>query len=308
MTDSRIDGFSVMLNCLLIAMAALFVFEIEPFGKVEAGTLSATTELSREKTSLSCDAAAPLPSSITDYVTFADTCLFRSDSGFTTLDGDVLMMFQRLNDLRTEQGLSKLKWHAGAAEAARLHAVDMLNRKYFAHKSPEGLGHADRMRRIDRDGVFGASGENLAYYGAGWPDDYSSLRLQTQLEDSPPHYRVMLTPDYTHVGAAVVKKDNVYMAVQVFISTYGDLSHDWPERVSPNDEFLLPENIGGHTIGGWRLMTPDNKEIARADNRKVTIPSTEADQIELVVLAAESNAYFIRMNAPVSDLDTSEPN
>ncbi len=308
MTNSRLDGFSVMLNCLLITLFGLLIFEIEPFGKVEAGTLTVSHTLPGETTQFACDANEPLPSSIEKYVTYANYCLLHSDPSVSVLDGDVLMMFHRLNEMRETRNLPPLKWHAGAAETARLHAIDMLERQYFDHSTPEGLKSVDRMRRLDRDEVFSISGENLAYYATGWPDSYSSLTLQSQLERSPSHFKAMLDPEFTHAGAAIVKKGNVYIAVQVFLASEGQLPHEWPTVVSPGEEFLLPEKIGERVIGGWRLITPGNQIAAEGYDRRVKIPSFFSDRLRLVVLGEESRTSYILLNAPVADLKSAASN
>ena len=54
-----------------------------------------------------CDKLANLPTRIEDYLDFAEQCLDEAPKGMELLDGDVLVMFHRLNDVRAENGLSK---------------------------------------------------------------------------------------------------------------------------------------------------------------------------------------------------------
>lgn len=304
MTFSRIDGISVALNCLLISLLALLVFEVYPFGKVEAGTLAVSSTRPAETEIPVCNPSTPLPTAVSDYVAYTSQCLLHDDS-VTLLDGDVLMMFHRLNEVRRDHDLPDLKWHSGAAEVARLHAIDMVKRGYFAHQTPEGLKSSDRLRRIDRDEVFGVTGENLAYYGAGWPDDYTSTRLQQQLEGSPSHFKAMINSDFTHAGAAIVRRGNIYMAVQVFLASEGQLPQQWPMVISPGDVFDLPDRVGQRAVGGWRLVTPDNRVVAKAYDKKVRVPATATDRLRLVVLGEDSPSAFILLNAPAADLKPS---
>lgn len=52
-----------------------------------------------------------------------------------------------VNDERTRRGLQPLEHTPKIRLIARSHSEDMAARDYFGHKSPEGLGPADRGRR-----------------------------------------------------------------------------------------------------------------------------------------------------------------
>ena len=53
-----------------------------------------------------------------------------------------------VNDQRARRGLQPLEQNEKIRLIARLHSEDMAARDYFGHKSPEGLGPADRGRRV----------------------------------------------------------------------------------------------------------------------------------------------------------------
>jgi uncharacterized protein YkwD len=249
-----------------------------------------------------CDKLANLPTRIEDYLDFAEQCLDEAPKGMELLDGDVLVMFHRLNDVRAENGLSKLVWHKGAAKTARLQAIDMMRRNYFAHVNPEGLRNEDRLRRTQRDEVFGVSGENLAWYKDGWPESYSGETLQTNLEASPSHFNAMINPDYTHAGAAIVRNGNVYMGVQVFLTAEGSLEDIWPTALVPGETLDLPELMAGKAVAGWRLQDDNGRILAKAYDRRVVVPDTHSGPVELIVLVARSRTSFVLLNGPSADL------
>lgn len=58
---------------------------------------------------------------------------------------------QLINDERARSGLQPLEHTQNIRLIARSHSEDMAARGYFGHKSPEGLGPADRGRREGRD-------------------------------------------------------------------------------------------------------------------------------------------------------------
>src|SRR5438067_1954846 len=69
-------------------------------------------------------------------------------------------MLELLNDERRKAGLRLLARDPAIDEVARAHSIDMLQRGYFAHETPEGLSPFDRMRTSGAQ--FVVAGENLA--------------------------------------------------------------------------------------------------------------------------------------------------
>lgn len=292
------------LSRLLTILTCLIIFRMEPAALAE--TDGAAPSDPGDYTILfadSCNADQPIPDAIPDYVDFADSCLLNGDTEISSLEDDTRIMFQRMNDVRVRNGLTPLIWHDGAAEVSRIHGTDMLRRDYFAHRSPEGLSGTDRLRRFDRDEVFSVSAENLAYFGDGRPSSYNSLTLQNQLEQSPSHFKNMLSPEYTHFGAAIVKQGNVYIAVQMFLASEGQLDEDWPARLQVGYAYDLPELIGDKPVGGWQLQTDRGLVITKAYDRHIEIPPSEAGRVKLVILGEVSSSEYLLLNGPVSDLD-----
>ena len=55
-------------------------------------------------------------------------------------------IFSLINQERAENGLPPLLWDAGAANVARAHSLDMVQKNYFSHINLEGRRPSDRMR------------------------------------------------------------------------------------------------------------------------------------------------------------------
>jgi len=124
--------------------------------------------------------------------------------------------YVRANRARAERGLPRLDMRLDLIELARMHALDMAERDYFSHDSPEGVGPGDRARR---EGVsFRVFAENLAR--VRYARDPAALAVKGWLA-SPGHRRNLLDERghgyrYTGVGAARAP-DGTVLISQVFL-------------------------------------------------------------------------------------------
>jgi len=101
-----------------------------------------------------------------------------------------------VNHTRSQQGRTALALDPLRQEAAREHSLDMYQRHYFSHLTPDGKSPFDRMRA--HHAHFVTAGENIAFA----PDvdqAYQSLLA------SPDHRANMLNPDFKCVGLGVSK-------------------------------------------------------------------------------------------------------
>ena len=115
------------------------------------------------------------------------------------------------NEARRAEGLSELAWDDAAYRAARGHALDMLERGYFDHVTPEGVGPAERMWAA---GVLEVMvGENLAFF-ENLPAEEAAARVVEGWLDSPPHRANLLNPEFTHVGIAFEQQGGRIAVVQ----------------------------------------------------------------------------------------------
>lgn len=138
------------------------------------------------------------------------------------------LMFARVNQARQEQlpkwlGRGALRWHPGAAAVARAHAADMLNRRYVAHVTPEGITAG---QRLDRAGIsYLACGENIGVvYGPASSGPGGVETIHRAFMDQPKrlnnHRANVLNPVWTHVGTgAAYAPEGQLVIVQVFVAT-----------------------------------------------------------------------------------------
>jgi uncharacterized protein YkwD len=98
-----------------------------------------------------------------------------------------------LNQIRQQNGLSRLAFSAPLRNAARAHSADMLQRSFFDHNSPTETWDA----RIARYLKAPLTGENIAM-GSGSLATPASI--VTQWMQSPPHRAIILTADLHRVG------------------------------------------------------------------------------------------------------------
>ena len=70
-------------------------------------------------------------------------------------------VYELVNKVRAQYGLSQLKWADDLAAVARAHSRDMINRKFFSHDNPDGLSPFDRMKAAGIS--YRTAAENIAY-------------------------------------------------------------------------------------------------------------------------------------------------
>ncbi|HEX6349290.1 MAG TPA: CAP domain-containing protein [Candidatus Dormibacteraeota bacterium] len=105
-------------------------------------------------------------------------------------------MLQLVNKTRAEGGFKALSLDPLLQEAAREHSLDMYQRHYFSHLTPDGKSPFDRMRA--HGAHFVTAGENIAFA----PDvdqAYQSLLA------SPDHRANLLNPDFRCIGIGVYR-------------------------------------------------------------------------------------------------------
>ena len=125
------------------------------------------------------------------------------------------------NAARRRQRRAALSWDADVADVARRHAADMLRHRYFDHKSRDGRGIGDRLKRA---GVrWQRCGENL--YGQPTLSRFDDRQMRafgaaavvTWLR-SRGHRQNLLAAQFVRVGVGVVASSNHVIAVQVFVA------------------------------------------------------------------------------------------
>lgn len=111
-------------------------------------------------------------------------------------DPDVEQFVQLMNLHRQSVGCEPLGWNPVAAEVARDHSQDMIDRSFFAHDNPDGHSPFDRMASAGL--TYSRAAENIAY---GYPT--ADAVLQGWL-DSPGHRRNIENCSLTEHGVGLV--------------------------------------------------------------------------------------------------------
>jgi len=108
-----------------------------------------------------------------------------------------------LNKQRKAHGRRALKANRRLARAARRHARDMVERKYFSHTAPGGVSFVDRIMRQDYvdPGQGWTLGENLAWGSYQLATPKAIVRSWM---NSPGHRANILNPRFREIGIGVV--------------------------------------------------------------------------------------------------------
>ncbi|MDX1662556.1 MAG: CAP domain-containing protein [Candidatus Promineifilaceae bacterium] len=156
-----------------------------------------------------------------------------------------LYMTELINEARAAEGLAPVIWDPVAAEVARQHARDMIERDYFGHRNLEGYGPD---LRYGLAGGEHAVQENLYAFVrlgegrlpfASWADLVQTAHHE--LMASPGHRQNILNPAHTHVGIGVVYDEEAgeLRLAQEFTNQYVTLTEPLPAIVEPGDSFTL---------------------------------------------------------------------
>ncbi|MEM7414647.1 MAG: CAP domain-containing protein [Gemmatimonadota bacterium] len=109
---------------------------------------------------------------------------------------DVEQFVQLMNAHRQSVGCEPLGWNPVAADVAREHSQDMIDRSYFAHDNPDGHSPFDRMASAGL--TYSRAAENIAY---GYPT--AEAVLDGWL-NSPGHRRNIENCNLTEHGVGLV--------------------------------------------------------------------------------------------------------
>ena len=121
-------------------------------------------------------------------------------------------IFQAINQVRQENKLPPLKWHAKIAEVAQSHSRRMATKRFFSHEDPQ-FGGPDN--RLSAAGIaWRLCGENIfEEYGEADPVR-SAVRGWMQ---SSGHRKNILTRGFTHTGIGLARgRDGSYTITQMF--------------------------------------------------------------------------------------------
>ena len=120
-------------------------------------------------------------------------------------------MLDLLNGARKQGGLPAVTMDPLLQKSARQHSLDMFERAYFSHLTPE---HKTPFDRIKAAGVkFVAAGENIAFAA-------NVDQAESSLMDSADHRANILSPDFKRVGIGVYMAPGGYQ--EMFTQDFAD--------------------------------------------------------------------------------------
>jgi len=204
------------------------------------------------------------------YLPFSKTLLFSK-----VVSTEIITL---LNQQRKSEGLAVLKVSPKLARAAHLKAEDMLNKDYFAHKSPDGLMGWDFINEVGYK--YSVAGENLAI---GFLD---SLEVHKAWNNSPLHQRNLLDPRFTEVGVAVSSGEFKGKTTTVIVQLFGEPASLPAPATGPKP---APENEKIANKPDTGIIIP--QEPAVVDMEPEVLPNTEPETVpeaELPIIKPEN--------------------
>jgi uncharacterized protein YkwD len=122
------------------------------------------------------------------------------------------LVYERINEIRQQEGLEPLKYNAELSEVARQYSQKMAEEEFFAHVSPDGSTPATR---VETAGIlYWIVGENL--FTSTNASDPAPLAVQGWM-DSPGHRENILRSVFTETGVGVWQTGNTYYFTQLFM-------------------------------------------------------------------------------------------
>jgi uncharacterized protein YkwD len=131
-------------------------------------------------------------------------------SEFASLEADLLA---RVNQFRTEHHLITLVRRTDLDRVALAHSLDMAQRGYFSHESPEGQNPLERLQ------AYGVTDMALAAENLGKTTQSDpSARIVDSWIRSPAHRANLLAPALNFTGIGVARdSDGSLIVTQVYI-------------------------------------------------------------------------------------------
>lgn len=198
------------------------------------------------------------------------------DNAVLTIEG----ILKITNEEREKEGLGALKLNSNLSAGAEAKALDMFNKGYFAHESPDGRGPSEVAEAAGYEYIV--VGENLAL--GGFKDDKD---LVDAWMASPGHRENILRKEYKEIGISV--KKGLYegrmrwMAVQEF-GTPASLCK------KPNSDLYVSAQASSEKLKSMRK---------NLEERKVEIDAMDKDSAEYRQAAENYNDSVREYNSLV---------
>jgi len=133
-----------------------------------------------------------------------------------------------VNIERQKVSVPALKWNSKAADVAYSHSLDMANRQYFAHQSPEGQSVGDRLKKTNV--LYTVAAEDLSFFDNLAPDTNIAQKSVQGWMNSPGHRAPILDSDklFSDAGVGVVCIEKTCYVTLVFIGNERSIETNIP--------------------------------------------------------------------------------
>ena len=203
----------------------------------------------------------------------------------TWMESEMRRQTQEKRDAANMIALDNL---ASLNEAARLHAMDMVARKYAAHQDPEGRDHLDRVRVLDRQRLIGASGANLTVLPASTsPEDAFKALVSDAANASN-----LTREAFTHMGIGAASDGERLYVVQLFARVDGQLNKALPMVLTTKTDLSATYAEASFTPVGWHLEDTSGNMVASGSNERIYARTGPASLSKLSIDIAYGNDVY----------------
>jgi uncharacterized protein YkwD len=225
-----------------------------------------------------------------------EQCAEVSPEGVQPLEG----LAQRLVALTSERrreadaDLGPLEADPELLPAARAHALDLLERGYGGHVTPEKLAPGDRVALLHRR-LVGHVGENLVEQKGLGVEQLEgqigplAVKIMDGWMQSPGHRKNILNPNYTRLAIAALIEGEDMVVVQLFEARRALLAQPLPLHVRQGDKLPLAFEHGPG------LAEPAQYAYARPGQPAEELVTPDLSSNEVSV---EPGAYLLKFLFP----------
>jgi uncharacterized protein YkwD len=238
------------------------------------------------------------------YAAWAHATLEAPPAGIQRLESLEQRLVELTADRRREAGLDldPLEHDAELLSSARAHALDMLERGYVGHVSPEGHDARERTALLHRR-LVGGVGENLAEHEGLTAEQLEgqlgplAVKIMDGLMQSPGHRENILSPNYTHLAIAAAARGKRVVLVQLFEARRALLAEPLSLHVGHGDRLPLVFEQGPG------LALPAKYAYARPEQPPDQLVTLELSSNEVAV---ERGTYLLKFLLPTEQADRFE--
>ncbi|MEM1149672.1 MAG: CAP domain-containing protein [Pseudomonadota bacterium] len=199
---------------------------------------------------------------------------------------------------RARYGLEPLIVRDSLTRAARTHAMDMVTRSYASHVSPEGLGHSDRLRRLDRSAFFGATGASIVVLEA----DTTAIDAFNAIISEPVNAENLRRTTFSHSGVGVATAaDGTLVVVQLFAKVDGLLDTPLPPRIVSDQSADLRLIDADFRMDGLQLASLQDGNVAPV--ARSIVPARHRQGTAGLEMEASLGTTTFTLHGPVFSID-----